>query len=1080
MTSSKTKEPAIDQAHHVYRTFRRILRSLEEEVIFPWCRSLEFQFKRNLADQQRRNESRESSPQDTPTPATTLGDNLSASAPTAAWGEHTSIKGEDGLEDVSNEQCEFGVKSVREQFESKGEEGHPCPPVETLSPRNFTRSQSTTGSPPKVSPKPSPKLLGIKNRVLRDRFEQLASDSPEHSPRSKSCSPEKPITPSPSSNKSLRDRFEQLASDHGADNPLEHSPRSKSSSPEKTINRLSPSNKSLRDRFEQLASDHSAVDSPETSPRSKSLSQETTTNRVSPSNKSLRDRFEQLASDHSAVNSPDTSPRSKSLSQETTTNRVSPSNKSLRDRFEKLASDHSAVDSPDTSPRSKSSSPEKTTNQVSPSNKSLRDRFEQLAPDQSAVDSRESKSLSQEKTTNRVSPGKSLKDRLDKLALEQSAVNLPENNPIPKRSSPEKPIKRLSLDKTSTSDLQDFPKEEALAVLKNNISDNTEVITPLGKITEEQPLLENISKELPTKVPPLDNITNTRAITHPRIVVLPPSPETTPAFLEPSKISALLVKERTPLEDTRTQVRTVLENRSAPLEKKVVPVKRTRISLRSTFDTIGKRDTPESLLPSTELKDTESPPASAVIPKSRFTRINWSPTKEVPKEGKLVNISEPKAFVKPSIWRSVAAPKSPKMKIDEIEFQTTAAAEPETANKADPQIPELTVSPACSVKTDPSINNEQNGYPRHRSTTNGKTHESSVLNGHDASHVKDNGKVDMLTAKLPTLSEIKAALPRHCFRPTVTESMYYVAKDIILVAAMFGLAQWLLGFKSYVLIALLTPIYWFAQGTLFFSIFVLGHDCNHGSFSSYALLNDCLGTVLHTLVMTPYYPWKLSHRHHHNNTGNMDKDEIFYPVREKDNNKNSYLPLFGLGFGWIAYLWKGFGPRQMNHWIPSHPIFARHLLGCVLSIASIVLWLICLSFYASKMGLGNLLYHYAVPVFICGCYIVVVTFLHHSDLELPWYGDDSWDNVRGKLSSVDRDYGMIHDVIHTIGTHQVHHLFPVIPHYHLREATKHFRKAFPQLVHIRNTPILPAFWEMFFKYTSQSIVADDAKIHYYK
>nr|ATV93528.1 omega-3 desaturase-like A [Patella vulgata] len=420
------------------------------------------------------------------------------------------------------------------------------------------------------------------------------------------------------------------------------------------------------------------------------------------------------------------------------------------------------------------------------------------------------------------------------------------------------------------------------------------------------------------------------------------------------------------------------------------------------------------------------------------------------------------------------------MKIDEIEFQTTAAAETETANKADPKIPELTVTHACSDNSDPSIDNEQNGYIRHRSTTNGKQHESSVLNGNGTSHVKDTGKVDMLTAKLPTLSEIKAALPRHCFRPTVAESMYYVVKDMILVAAMFCLAQWLLGFKSYVLLALLTPIYWFAQGTLFFSIFVLGHDCNHGSFSSYALLNDCLGTVLHTLVMTPYYPWKLSHRHHHNNTGNMDKDEIFYPVREKDNNKNSFLPLFGLGFGWMAYLWKGFGPRPMNHWIPSHPIFARHLLGCALSIASIALWLVCLYFYASKMGLGNLLYHYAVPVFICGCYIVVVTFLHHSDLELPWYGENSWDNVRGKLSSVDRDYGMIHDVIHTIGTHQVHHLFPVIPHYHLREATKHFRKAFPQLVHIRNTPILPAFWEMFFKYTSQSIVANDAKIHYYK
>ena len=66
---------------------------------------------------------------------------------------------------------------------------------------------------------------------------------------------------------------------------------------------------------------------------------------------------------------------------------------------------------------------------------------------------------------------------------------------------------------------------------------------------------------------------------------------------------------------------------------------------------------------------------------------------------------------------------------------------------------------------------------------------------------------------------------------------------------------------------------------MMWAVFVLGHDCGHGSFSRSWLINDVVGNLLHTLILVPYYPWKLSHMHHHKNTGNIDKDEIFYPIR---------------------------------------------------------------------------------------------------------------------------------------------------------------------------------------------------------
>ncbi len=50
---------------------------------------------------------------------------------------------------------------------------------------------------------------------------------------------------------------------------------------------------------------------------------------------------------------------------------------------------------------------------------------------------------------------------------------------------------------------------------------------------------------------------------------------------------------------------------------------------------------------------------------------------------------------------------------------------------------------------------------------------------------------------------------------------------------------------------------------------------------------------------------------------------------------------------------------------------------------------------------------------------------------VPWFVDDKWNYVKGQLSTVDRHYGHVHSIIHSIGTHQIHHLFPKIPHYHL-------------------------------------------------
>ena len=39
------------------------------------------------------------------------------------------------------------------------------------------------------------------------------------------------------------------------------------------------------------------------------------------------------------------------------------------------------------------------------------------------------------------------------------------------------------------------------------------------------------------------------------------------------------------------------------------------------------------------------------------------------------------------------------------------------------------------------------------------------------------------------------------------------------------------------------PAYWLAQGTMFWALFVVGHDCGHGSFSNNKSLNNVIGEI---------------------------------------------------------------------------------------------------------------------------------------------------------------------------------------------------------------------------------------------
>jgi omega-6 fatty acid desaturase (delta-12 desaturase) len=53
-------------------------------------------------------------------------------------------------------------------------------------------------------------------------------------------------------------------------------------------------------------------------------------------------------------------------------------------------------------------------------------------------------------------------------------------------------------------------------------------------------------------------------------------------------------------------------------------------------------------------------------------------------------------------------------------------------------------------------------------------------------------------------------------------------------------------------------------------IFIIQHDCGHGSFFKSRRASDAVGSFCGALTLVPYFYWRRLHAIHHANAGNLD------------------------------------------------------------------------------------------------------------------------------------------------------------------------------------------------------------------
>lgn len=223
-------------------------------------------------------------------------------------------------------------------------------------------------------------------------------------------------------------------------------------------------------------------------------------------------------------------------------------------------------------------------------------------------------------------------------------------------------------------------------------------------------------------------------------------------------------------------------------------------------------------------------------------------------------------------------------------------------------------------------------------------------------------------------------------------------------------------------------------------LFMIQHDCGHGSFFRARWANNLVGRVLGVITLTPYAFWRRRHAVHHATSGNLDRrgtgDITTLTVRE-------YLALPR----WRRFMYRvyrhplvlfGIGPSFLfliSHRIPTGNPFrgaARSwlsVLGTNAAIAALIVPVVLL------VGVGPFVVAYT-PVFLAAASIGVWLFyVQHQFDDVYWAPAQSWkfhDAAIEGCSFYDLPR-VLHWVTANIGFHHIHHLSSKIPNYRLRD-----------------------------------------------
>jgi len=220
-------------------------------------------------------------------------------------------------------------------------------------------------------------------------------------------------------------------------------------------------------------------------------------------------------------------------------------------------------------------------------------------------------------------------------------------------------------------------------------------------------------------------------------------------------------------------------------------------------------------------------------------------------------------------------------------------------------------------------------------------------------------------------------------------------------------------------------------------IFIIFHDCGHGSFFKSQRANHILGTITGFLTFTPYFHWRWEHSVHHATSGDLDRrgtgDVWTLTVQEYLESsrwkrfayrlaRNPIIlfviaPLF-LFLIRERFVTDGAGKKERRSVYLTNGALAAMVLALCMAFG----WEAYLIIQLIVVGVGT-----SVGVWLF--------YVQHQFEGVYWERSDQWDYTTAALkgSSFYKLPKILQWFSGNIGFHHIHHLSPRIPNYHLEK-----------------------------------------------
>jgi omega-6 fatty acid desaturase (delta-12 desaturase) len=242
-------------------------------------------------------------------------------------------------------------------------------------------------------------------------------------------------------------------------------------------------------------------------------------------------------------------------------------------------------------------------------------------------------------------------------------------------------------------------------------------------------------------------------------------------------------------------------------------------------------------------------------------------------------------------------------------------------------------------------------------------------------------------------------------------------------------------------------------------LFMIQHDCGHGSFFCHRLTNDWVGRVIGVVTMTPYDFWRHTHAVHHAGSGHLERRGIgdvdtltvheylslSFWGRLRYRAYRNPLVMFGVGPAYLFLLRHRLPAGLLGSgWQPWLSTMATNV--AIAAVAAGLIWLI---------GVWPFLLVQLPIILLAGSVGVWLFYVQHQFEMTFWAHEGGWSFEEAALhGSSHYDLpAILRWFTANIGVHHVHHLCSRIPYYRLSRVLRDH----PELRGVSRLTLLQSF-----------------------